>query len=201
MAKKESRDAARYGTRNGEIKFGHVHNDQVLSAFMARSGYDYRHYMTFEAEGKRAGTTVNRCPKVYEIKCGDDQKKGQGAFVVDVLNGDIILKARNGDIKLQARNIDILANENASGNDQGIVTIEGNEKIMMRTKNFEMNATSVAKFFSSGACELVAKSSMNFSAGLFAAVDNCCSGGNSKPSLWDSNVQSNNQLNTGTIQA
>lgn len=201
MAKKESRDAVRYGTRNGEIKFGHVHNDQVLSSFMARSGYDYRHYMSFDSEGKRAGTTINRCPKVYEIKCGDDQKKGQTAFIIDAVNGDIILKARNGDIKLQARNIDILANENASGNDQGVVTIEGNEKIMMRSKNVEVTGTSVVKFFSSGACELVAKSSMNFSAGLFAAVDNACSGGNSKPSLWDTNIQTNTQFNSGTIQA
>jgi hypothetical protein len=201
MAKKESRDAVRYGTRNGEIKFGHVHNDQTLSSFMARSGYDYRHYMTFDSEGKRAGTTTNRCPKVYQIKCGDDQKKGQTAILIEALNGDIVLNALNGDIKMKARNIDILANENASGNDQGILTMEANEKIMLRSKNVELNGSSVVKFFSSGACELVAKSSMNFSAGLFAAVDNACSGGNSKPSLWDTNIQTNTQLNSGTIQA
>lgn len=199
MAQKESRDAVRYGTRNGEIKFGHVHNDQTLSSFMARSGYDYRHYVTLDSEGKRAGSTTNRCPKVYQIKCGDDQKKGQGTVIIDALNGDIILKARNGDIKLQARNIDILANESASGNDQGVVTIEGNEKIMMRSKNVEINGSAVVKFFSSGACEMVAKSSMNFSAGIMAMVDSFTSGGESKPTREPSDLELQTQAEAGTV--
>jgi hypothetical protein len=196
--KKESKDAIRYGTRNGEIKFGHIHNDQTLSCVMLRSGYDSRHHMTMDSEGKREGTTTSCAPKVYQIKCGYDQKKDQVSFIIDAVNGDIILNARNGDIKMKARNIDILANENAHNNKQGIVTIEANEKINLRTKNFELNASSVAKFFSSGTCELVAKSSMNFSAGLFAAVDNACSGGNSKPCLWDTDIQTNTQLNSDT---
>jgi hypothetical protein len=196
--KKESRDAIRYGTRNGEIKFGHVHNDQVLSSVMVRSGYDHRQYFTMDSEGKRKGWTTSCAPKVYQIRCGYDQKKGQMAFIVEALNGDIVLTAKNGDIRMNARNISILANENANGNEQGILTMEANEKITMRTKNVEINGSSVVKFFSSGACEIVAKSSMNFSAGLFAAVDNACSGKNSKPCLWDTDIQDKTQKNTGT---
>lgn len=196
---KESRDAIRYGTRNGELKFGHVHNDQVLSSVMLRSGYDYRQYFTMDSEGKRKGWTTSCAPKVYQIRCGYDQKKGDMAFIIEALNGDIVLTAKNGDIRMNARNISILANENANGNDQGVLTMEANERIDLRSKNVEVNATSVAKFFSSGTCEVVSKASMNFSAGMMTMVDNFVSGKSSKPTREPSKVEIETQAQTGTF--
>jgi|SaaInlV_120m_DNA_3_1039746.scaffolds.fasta_scaffold06492_2 hypothetical protein len=196
---KESRDAIRYGTRNGELKLGHVHNDQVLSAVMLRSGYDYRHYNTLDGEGKRAGWTTNRSPKVYQIKCGDDLKKGDVAFILDALNGDIVLRARNGDIRMHARNIDIKANENAHNNSQGFLTLEANEKIELRSKNVEVNGSSVVKFFSSGSCEIVSKASLNFSAGIMAMTDNFTSGGSSKPTRKPPKIEKETQAESGTL--
>lgn len=199
MAKKESRDAARYGTRNGEIKFGHVHNDQVLSAVMIRSGYDYRQYITMDADGKRKGTITSVTPNTYQIKCGHDTKRKGVAFLVEALNGDIVLNAKNGDVRIEGKNVMIVAKQSSGDNKNGVVSIEGNEKVDIRSKNIELNGSSVVKFFSAGSCELTAKSSMNFTAGLFAAVDNACSGGESKPCLWDSTpndqVQSTDVVN------
>lgn len=186
MAQTETRDTIRYGSRHGEIKFGHVHNDECLSSVMIRSGYDYRQYISLDSKGSRKGTITAYTPNTFQIKCAHDLKKEQIAFVIEAQHGDIILNAKDGNIRMHARNIDILAKNNANNNQQGVLTLEANEKIMLRSKNVELNGSSVVKFFSSGSCELVAKCSMDFASGLFSAVDNACAS-KSKPSLWTSN--------------
>lgn len=183
MSQTETRDTTRYGCRHGEIKFGHVHNDECLSSVMLRSGHDYRQYITLDAKGQRKGCITAYTPNTFQIKCGHDLKKGNIAFVIEAQHGDIIFNALDGDIRMQARNIDILAKQNANNNRQGVLTLEANEKVMVRSKNVEINGSSVVKFFSSGNCELVAKCSMDFSAGLFSAVDSACAN-KTKPSLW-----------------
>lgn len=183
MAQTETRDTTRYGCRHGEIKFGHVHNDECLSSVMLRSGHDYRQYITLDAKGQRKGCITAYTPNTFQIKCAHDLKKGNVAFVIEAQHGDIIFNALDGDIRMQARNIDILAKQNANNNQQGVLTLEANEKVMVRSKNIELNGSSVVKFFSSGTCELVAKCSMDFSAGLFSAVDNACAN-KTRPSLW-----------------
>jgi hypothetical protein len=183
MAQIETRDTTRYGSRHGELKFGHVHNDECLSAAMIRSGHEYRQYITLDAVGQRKGCITACTPNTFQIKCAHDLEKGNIAFVIEAQHGDIIFNALDGDIRMQARNIDILAKQNANNNKQGVLTLEANEKIMMRSKNVEINGSSVIKFFSSGNCEVVAKCSMDFSAGLFSMVDNACAN-KTKPSLW-----------------
>ena len=46
MSEKKNYHTIRYGTAEGEIKFGHVHTDNVNSAVMLRSGHTFQHYMT-----------------------------------------------------------------------------------------------------------------------------------------------------------
>ncbi len=183
MAQTETRDTTRYGCRHGEIKFGHVHNDECLSSVMMRSGYDHRQYITLDAKGQRKGCITAYTPNTFQIRCAHDLKKGQVAFIVEAKHGDIIFNALDGDIRMQARNIDILAKQNANNNEQGVLTLEANEKITMRSKNVELTGTSVVKFFSSGTCEIVAKCSMDFSSGLFSMVDNACAN-KTRPTLW-----------------
>lgn len=173
MGRKENYHQIRYGTRDGEIKFGHVHNDNVISSCMIRSGDDYRHYMTMDADSKRKGWTINSCPGVYEIECGEDVKKGSIALYIHAKVGDIVIKASNGDIRLEAKNIQALAS--GADNKNGIVTIEGNEKVEIKSKNIECSATSVAKFFSSGTCKVVGDAMLDIYGGLAA-----CATGSSK---------------------
>ena len=97
MSESKNYHTIRYGNKDGEIKFGHIHNDNEISAFMVRSGSDTRHYMSMDATGGegRKGGTINRCPGTYQIKCGDDvtsdPEDGLPAFYVECVNGDIIL--------------------------------------------------------------------------------------------------------------
>lgn len=174
MAKAQNYHTIRYGNKDGELKFGHIHNDNEISAFMVRSGSDPRHYMSMDATGNegRKGGTINRCPGTYQIKCGDDvtsdPEDGKPAFYVECVNGDIIFSATRGRIKFQAENIEFLAN--GGDNKNGVITIKSNEKVEIISKNVEVNATSVAKFFSSGTCKVVGNAILDIYGGLSACA-------------------------------
>lgn len=169
MSKKQNYHTIRYGQKDGEIKFGHIHKDEVQSAVMLRSGYDYRHYMTFDADDGRKGYTTQRTPATHQIKCGDDTPDESPAFFVDAINGDVVINAPNGRIKLIAKNIDLVAS--GVDNKNGIITIDANEAISCFTKNFTVESKSKAKIVSSGVCELVGEGIMNIYGGLFDCVD------------------------------
>jgi len=174
MSKVKNYHTVRYGNKDGELKFGHIHNDNEISAFMVRSGSDTRHYMTMDATGNegRQGGTINRCPGTYQIKCGDDvtsdPEDGIPAFYVECVNGDIIFSATRGRIKFQAENIEFIAS--GGDNKNGVITLKSNEKVEIISKNVEVNATSVAKFFSSGTCKVVGNAILDIYGGFAACA-------------------------------
>jgi hypothetical protein len=166
MADKLQRNyhAHRKGTKDSETIRGHVHNDNVLSAYMVRSGYDYRHYVTLDADKGRQGWTIIRCPGAFELKAGDDVPYNKFGIYLEAINGDIVLRAKNGRIKLDAENIDLFAE--GTKNNAGVINLESNEQINLTTKNLTINVDSVAKFFSSGSLQLVADASLDIYGGL-----------------------------------
>lgn len=169
MAKPKNYNTVRYGTSDGEIQFGHMHTDGVTSAFSVRSAYDDLHYMQMDVDGDREGYTINRCPGVYQIQCGDYVKDDQPALFIEALNGDIIISAPNGRIRMQAENIDIIAK--GPDNKNGNVIIDANEKIELRSKNLETNQTAVCKLYSSGTIEAIGDGLMSIYGGLIESVD------------------------------
>jgi len=185
---KENYHAIRYGNKNGEIKFGHIHNDNVISSAMVRSGKDYRHYMTLDSEGTRSGWTLNRCPGVYAIKCADDVSEESIGFILEAVKGDIVIKATDGDVRIEGNNVQIIAN--GHDNKNGVVTIEGDSAINLVSKNIEINGTATARFFSSGTCEVVGNSILNIYGGLAA----CATGSSaSKKSKYNSDPEKYNK--------
>jgi hypothetical protein len=174
MSKSKNYHTIRYGNKDAEIKFGHIHNDNEISSFSVRSGADPRHYMSMDATGGegRKGGTINRCPGTYQIKCGDDvtsdPENGNPAFYVECVNGDIIFSATRGRIKFQAENIEFLAS--GADNKNGVITLKSNEKVEIISKNVEVNASSVAKFFSSNTCKIVGTAILDIYGGLSACA-------------------------------
>lgn len=171
MAEKKNYHTIRYGNKDGEIKFGHIHDDQNISAFIVRSGYNSLHYMTMDSTGdnNRKNSTINRCPGTYSIKSGDDVSKNSPAVYIEAVQGDIILSATNGRVRIQAQNIDLIAR--GSDNKNGNISLDSNERITLKSKNIECDATSVAKFFSSGTVEVIGDGILNMYGGLIEAVD------------------------------
>lgn len=155
----------------GHIKFGHITPRFEYAGVLVRNGapgQSSEHYMMFMSSGAMTGGTINRCPGVYQIHCGEDPVDDT-AMVINAARGDIILKAPKGRIRLDARNIDIKAT--GPNNKSGHINIESNEKITIKSKNIEVNGDAVAKFLSSGTCELVGNSALNFYGGMIDCAD------------------------------
>lgn len=173
MSEKKNYHTIRYGNKDAEIKFGHIHNDNNISAFMIRSGYNSLHYMSMDATGDvdqgRKNGTINRCPGSYSIKSGDDVADGTPAIYVEAVNGDIVLSALNGTIRIQAENIEMLAS--GPDNKNGNIVLESNERIDLKSKNIEIDSSSVCKMFSSGTLEVVGDGVLNIIGGIVEACD------------------------------
>ena len=155
----------------GHIKFGHITPRFEYAGVLVRNGHpgqSSEHYMMFMSSGTMTGGTINRCPGVYQIHCGEDPVDDT-AMVINAARGDIILKAPKGRIRLDARNVDIKAT--GPNNKSGHINIESNEKITIKSKNIEVNGDAVAKFLSSGTCELVGNSALNFYGGMIDCAD------------------------------
>jgi hypothetical protein len=159
------------GNDFGHIKFGHITPRYEYAGVLVRNGHpgmSAEHYMMLMSSGTMAGGTINRCPGVYQIHCGEDPVNDT-AMVINAARGDIILKAPKGRIRLDARNIDLKAT--GPNNQSGHINIESNEKVTIKSKNIEVNGDAVAKFLSSGTCELVGNASLNFYGGMIDCAD------------------------------
>ena len=174
---KKNIDASKVGTKDGNIEFGHLHlanvegtNSDVTSDVMLQAS-DSRHYMTMDKDGKRKGWTLNRCPGVYEIKCGTDVEKDQPAVFVMADNGDVIIHAPNGRIRMDAMDIDMLAH--GKDNTRGTINIESNQSVNIKTGSFDLYASTGVKLFTPKSMNMIANTSMglvsNFVNGLTAA--------------------------------
>ena len=161
------------GNDFAHLKFGHINTNNTYAGMILRNGHpqqDSEHYMMFMSSGPMRGATINRCPTVYQIHCGE-RPVTNNSFVLRAASGDILIQAPLGRVRIEARNIDLLAN--GQNNKNGYINIESNEKINIKSKNIEVNGDSVAKFISSGVCELVGNGALNFYGGLVDCADSC----------------------------
>ena len=71
--------------------------------------------------------------------------------------------------ELEGQDIDLHANK-------GIINLDSNEKINMKSKTIEVNGDSVVKFFSSGLLELIGQNTLNFWGGLIDCADGATTG-------------------------
>ena len=157
MAKGERKiyHTIRYGQRDGEIKFGHIHDDNNESAAMLRSGHDWTHYITMDHTGneERKHGTMCRSKGSFKVKAGDNclttpnNVLNQAGIVLDSVSGDIIIKAPQGKIKLQAQDIELIANGNAP---QGVIWANAYETLKLDSKNVTIDGKQSLKVMTSG---------------------------------------------------
>ena len=171
MGKPKIHNPVELGNDFGHIKFGHINPNSTYAGVLIRNGHpaqDSEHYTMLMSSGKMKGGTINRCPGVYQIICGENPVD-ETSFVLNAALGDIVLRAPKGRIRMDARNIDIIAT--GPNNQSGHINIESNEKVTIRSKNVEINGDAIAKFLSSGTCEIVGNSALNFYGGLIDCAD------------------------------
>jgi hypothetical protein len=113
------------------------------------------------------------------VIAGDNVPDEVPAVYIDAINGDLVLNAKNGRIRLLAENIDIIADGPDGKN--GVVYIEGNEKIILKSPTIDIRSTISTKIFSEKTVDVIGKAILNIYGGLIDAADGATKINGSKP--------------------
>jgi len=174
MSENKNYHTIRYGTAEGEIKFGHVHFDNVNSAVMLRSGFPSskgNHYMTMDGPGGqdfRTHSTTFRGPGAFQVKHGDGVPNEQPGIYLDAVSGDIIIRAAKGRIRMEAIDVDIKA---TGSGERGNIVLDANEKVVINAQTIACNAKASARFFSEKTVEVVGNNVLNMYGGFVDMAD------------------------------
>ena len=175
MATQQNYHTVRYGTAEGEIKFGHITQDNQTSAVMLRNGHHPTHYITLDQTGAphRKHGTICRSPGSFQVRAGDNTPKDEPGVYVEAVSGDLVLRAPSGRVRIEGQNVDIIA----AGYDgqTGIINIDANDKILMRAQTIDASATASLKLFSDNTVNMIAKGILDVYGGLIDFADGACS--------------------------
>lgn len=171
MSDRKNYHTIRYGNADGEIKFGHLHYDDELSSVLLRSGKDKKHYITMDSSGDdtRKNGTICRSPGSFQVKAGDKVEEENPAIYLDAVNGDVVIRAPNGRIRMEAINIDIIAS--GPDNENGIITLDANDKILGRAQTIDMSSKVSTKVFSEKTVECIGNGLLNIYGGFIDCAD------------------------------
>ena len=168
----------RYGTRDGELQFGHIHQDDNESAVMLRSGHDLTHYITMDSTGGtvRRHSTICRSPGAFQVKAGDNvvgmtdgNAFNEAGITMDAVSGDIIIRAPKGKIRMEALDIELIA-DGYDGR-TGVIRLDSNEKVIVKSKAIDVRAIASLKFFSENKLDLIGNAIANIYGGLMDFAD------------------------------
>jgi hypothetical protein len=165
MAKPKNYNTCDYGTNDGDIKFGHIHEDGEISSVMLR-GKSSEHYISLEQTGKphRKNGTICRSRGSFQVKAGDDVKPKTPGVYLEASSGDIVIVAPSGRIRMIAENIDLLAS--GADGENGVITLESNEKVIIRSKTIDVSSVVSTKIFSEKTVEVIGNGILNIYGGL-----------------------------------
>jgi hypothetical protein len=164
----------RIGNDHGEIRFGHIHEDNNIAGVLLRTGEDGgRHYIQMDSSGDinqgRKGSTINVCPGSFSVVAGKDVAKETPAIYQLAENGDIIIGAPNGRIKIYAQNIELIAQ--GSDGQNGVIQLDGNEKVIIKAPQIDVNSKVSTKIFSEKTVDVIGKAILNIYGGLIDCAD------------------------------
>ena len=178
MAQRKNYHTVRYGTKDGEIKFGHIHEDNNESAVMFRSGSELLHYITMDHTGEkgvRKNSTICRSKGPFKVEAGDeckistDNQENQAGIEMDAVSGDIIIRAPKGKIRMEALDIELIAD--GYDGKTGVITLDSNEKVVVKSKAINVRAIASLNFFSENKLDLIGNAIANIYGGLMDFAD------------------------------
>lgn len=164
MTKSKNCETGGKGTKDGQIKFGHIHNDQVKSSVLIQ-GQESLEYITFDQTEPRKRWMTTRCRGRYQVKSGDDIPKDAVGMYFDASNSDIVIRT-GGRIRMEAQNIDLIAGK-GNTNSSGVINIHSNESVNIKTKRFTATADESLVLFTDGQMQQTAINIMTIYAGDF----------------------------------
>jgi len=161
MSEKKNAHALRYGNADGEIQFGHIHDDNEMSSVMLRDGDAFNHYITLEKTGKehRKHGTICVSPGSFQVRAGEKVKEEWPGIFLDAVNGDIIIRANKGKIRMEA--VDIHLHAKGSDGTKGSVVVDANEKFIVAAQIIDISGKASSKFFSEKTVEIIGNQLLN----------------------------------------
>lgn len=171
MAELKNYHTIRYGTSDGELKFGHLTNDNVLSSVMLRSGRASNHYITLDSSGgeHRKYGTICRSPGSFQVRAGDFVTGETPGVYIEAVSGDLILRAPSGRVRIEGVNIDMTAT--GVDGENGNITLSANEKIIAKGQIIEVSSKVSTKIFSEKTVECIGNGILNIYGGLIDCAD------------------------------
>jgi hypothetical protein len=154
-------------TKDGNLRFGHIHSDQTKSSIMMQ-GQGGLEFISIEQVGLRPGWIWSRCRGRYQIICGDNIPEEEVAFYLDTTGagsskGNIEIRTK-GTFKVEAENIQLIATGNDNKN--GLISLQSNEKISLDSKQINVKAEEAISLYASD-LNTTAKNIMTMTAGAF----------------------------------
>lgn len=173
MADKVNRQQVRYGTKDGEIKFGHLTADNQIDSVLIRNFYNFKHYIELCRTGEphRKNGTILRSTGSTQIKAGDDVNAGEPAVFIDAVNGDVVIRAPSGKVRIEGTDVELTATgfDGSTGN----VNISANEKIILDAgQTVDVKSKVSTKIFSEKTVEVIGKAVLN----LYGEIIDCADG-------------------------
>ena len=175
MAELKNYHTIRYGQADGEIKFGHLTQDNTLSSVLLRNGKSKNHYITMDSSGAphRKHGTICRSPGSFQVRAGDNVDEDVPGVYVEAVSGDLVLRAPSGRVRIEGVNIDLIAT--GADGQNGNVTISGNEKVIIKGQTVVVSSVVSTKIFSEKTVELTGNAILNMYGGLIDCADGATS--------------------------
>ena len=175
MAAEKCTHTIRYGTAEGELQFGHISKDNVLSACLLRSGSSLSHYITLDSSGgeHRKHGTICRSPGSFQIKAGDNVTGDNAGVFIDAVSGDIVLRAPSGRVRIEG--VNILLNATGSDGNNGNVEITANEKVIIKSQIINLSSKVSTKVFSEKTVDVIGKAILDIYGGFVDVADGATS--------------------------
>ena len=181
MAELKNYHTVRYGTAQGELKFGHLTQDNVLSACLLRSGAVNNHYFTLDSTGEdhRKHGTISRSPGSFQVRAGDNVGEDIPGVYIEAVSGDLVLRAPSGRVRIEGINVDIIAS--GADGENGVINIDSNEKVIINSQTVDIRSKVSTKLFSEKTVDVIGKAILNIYGGFIDAADGATKVNGSKP--------------------
>ena len=175
MAAEKCTHTIRYGTAEGELQFGHISMDNVLSGCLLRSGSSLNHYITLDSSGgdHRKHGTICRSPGSFQIEAGDNVTGDTPGVFIDAVSGDLVLRAVSGRVRIEGVNIQLVAT--GSDGNNGNVEITANEKVIVKSQIIDLSSKVSTKIFSEKTVDVIGRAIIDVYGGLIDMADGATS--------------------------
>ena len=175
MAKEKCTHTIRYGTAEGELQFGHITMDNVLSGCLLRSGSSLNHYISLDSSGEehRKHGTICRSPGSFQVEAGDNVTGATPGVYIEAVSGDLVLKAPSGRVKIEGVNIQLVAT--GSDGNNGNVEITANEKVIVKSQIIDLSSKASTKIFSEKTVDVIGRAIIDIYGGFIDMADGATS--------------------------